>query len=577
MARAQVHYEVFFRRTVRSDWRLENACENRAQALEMAEGALREGRAVSVRVTKEVFDEETREYQSYTILTKGEPEPSKSTSSPASGEALGAADIKRALTSCVGVADLYTTHAREKIARLLEDWLRRRNITAFELLHRPDLAESLDASGVELQHAIQKIAVAENQGAVTTLHDVIRAYQKLVEQAFARLAAVGVKGEVPDVAPQTFEAAARALADRPDRQFLLGCGLATALAKARDTTTKLDLLLDFAEGLALAPPIRALCRAVVEQPLAEILGARHGITGLLGAELDSGASLLALTRLTAPREVEALMRADAGLAALTPALTGPAARLAHLLATDDFALPRRALARRVLAELTGPRRLRPNDPDGEIAVLRALAMALTASAGRTLSLDEVQAAFLSRSASLISPDFVTALTQAQTGILGEAEALIRLMENVAGQMNRNRAAEWLSSCIGSPRFERECRKGGADSAMSRLSTLTSIDRSVRRAELRASDERQICMRLGELAGLIEADARLCQLLSRSPAPLVQRMGLLLRLAVGELCPPGPAATRASAELLRMVRAPEGRAALAASPDMAERVRELIAA
>ena len=35
----------------------------------------------------------------------------------------------------------------------------RQGIPAYELLHRPDLAEKLEASGVELQHAIQKVAV----------------------------------------------------------------------------------------------------------------------------------------------------------------------------------------------------------------------------------------------------------------------------------------------------------------------------------------------------------------------------------------------------------------------------------
>ena len=44
----------------------------------------------------------------------------------------------------------------------------------------------------------------------------------------------------------------------------------------------------------------------------------------------------------------------------------------------------------VLRELTGPRRLRPADAAGEIDILRALAMALTATAGRLLTLDEVQ-------------------------------------------------------------------------------------------------------------------------------------------------------------------------------------------
>ena len=66
--------------------------------------------------------------------------------------------------ACAGPAELYSPHARALIGRVLEDWLRREGVTAFELLHRPDVAERLEAAGVELQHAIQKVAVVIRRG-----------------------------------------------------------------------------------------------------------------------------------------------------------------------------------------------------------------------------------------------------------------------------------------------------------------------------------------------------------------------------------------------------------------------------
>ncbi|MFM9673575.1 hypothetical protein, partial [Streptomyces galilaeus] len=94
---------------------------------------------------------------------------------------------------------LYTLHARERIGRLLEGWLRRKSVTPFELLHRPDLVEQLDASGVEIQHAVQKIAVPEAQARGLTTHELIRTFQALVDRAIERLTRDGRKNAFPKI------------------------------------------------------------------------------------------------------------------------------------------------------------------------------------------------------------------------------------------------------------------------------------------------------------------------------------------------------------------------------------------
>jgi hypothetical protein len=566
MERGLVHFEVFIRRTPQSPWRLEGAMENRTQAVDLGESLFREG-AAAVRVSKEVRDAETGEYSSYVILTKGAQlqEKRKPVRDPA------------AEPPCVTPQDLYSAHAREKIGRLLEDWLRRQRATPFELLHRPDLAEMLEASGVELQHAIQKIAVPESQSTGASVHSVMRLYQKLADGALERLIQAGRKQLFPDLEHEIMIAAAEKLAGTPERGFLLGCAVAHRLRDAPDWKVKTERLIELAEALPEQAVGSGLCRAVIEQPLSEILASHAGLADLLGPDLDPGAAMLASTRLVSPMESEAVMAADPAVAELVPDLAGPAARLARLMRDDHFKGLRSALGHKILGELNSARRMRPADADGEIAVLRALAMMLTASAGRVLALDDVQAAFLERSKALTSPDFVTALTQGRPTVLAEAQALTRLAENVTGQVNRKRAANWLSTCVDSLRFESECRGGGPDTALNRLSALAALERAVRRAALGEGDQRRISGRLGEVAGKIEADARLCALLVRSPAPLVQRANMLLRLANGEISPPGPAAERAKAELLRLIKAPEARAELAAAPDFASRVRELMAA
>lgn len=567
MATGEVHFEVFVRKTPNAPWRLEGATENRAQAVELAESLFKARKVAAARVSKEVLDPQTREYSSYLVMQIGACEEQKKK------------PVKEAKAEppCVGPQDLYSGHAREKVGRLLEEWLRRRKVTAFELLHRPDLAESLERSGMEVLHAVQMISVADNQASGAPLHDLIRAYQKLADQTIERVIQAGRKKLFPDLDKEPIATLAVRLADNPERHFQMGGAMARKLADAPDWKTKVDRLLDCAEAAPEEPKARALVRVVVEQVLSEILGSRAGLAELLGPELDRGAGLLALTRLLAPSEVEAVCAVDASVTPLLPELTGPAGRLAVLMRADEFGALRTALGRKVVAELNGGMRLRPSDPEGEIAVLRALATVLTACAGRLLSLEEVQAAFLERSKQLTASEFVTALTQNRTSALAECQALLRMAENVTGALNRRRAAEWITTCVESLKFEREFRAGGPENALMRLQALAGLDRSARRVNLSEGDQRAVCARLGDVGGMIEADSRLLAQLMRSPAALPQKATLLVRMATGELAPIGPAADRAKVELLKLLKAPETRAQIISNPEVASRLRELMAA
>ena len=97
--------------------------------------------------------------------------------------------------------------------------------------------------------------------------------------------------------------------------------------------------------------------------------------------------------------------------------------------------PRRAirptgpLGRRILRELNGPRRLRPGDAVGEIDILRALAMSLTAASGKLLPLEDVQAAFSARSRMLVTGDFAqgplgTLVLEAAGGAAGQFDQFL---------------------------------------------------------------------------------------------------------------------------------------------------------
>jgi len=566
MTERQVHFEVFVRKPGRSGFALELATESRERALEVAEELLETKSALAVKVTKETQDGDSGEFDSVTILSKGE-----------APKAKPKGPIEDRGPPCVSPADLYHVHSRDVIGRLLEGWLTRNRATPFELLHRADLIEKLDASGVELQHAIQKIAVPEAQARGVSVHEVIRGFQQLIQRGMDRVMADQRKGAFPilETAGDLPGVCAR-LEGEPERLHFMGAAVSNFIAPATGWGEKVGLLLDLADAAPKEGPGRGLVFKVIEQPLSEMLRSRVGLADLLGADLDLGGSLAALTRLAAADAVELMAKHDKGVARLMPPLTGPAERLAVWFSDPALQAVRGALFKRVLHELTTMRRVRPSDARGEIDILRALAMALTAASGKLLLLDDVRAAFIERSKMLVAADFVEAYLRDERPALQEAADLVWLMENVTGGTNKRQAARWLLSSVTSLRFDTELTQG-ADSPSARLARLAELYRQVGRAGAGVAGSDLVREKLGDMGRRIEAQANLVGLLVRSSAPTAQKLGALLKMASGEAAPPGPAAERAKAEVLKLMRNDAVRAELARAPETLAHVRTVMQA
>ena len=559
-----IHYEVFIRKTAPAPWSLLMATEDRKIAVETAEDLLRDDRAAAVRVTKETLDPETLEFTSLTLLNRGAPEVRRKRVVP----------DDEAGPRCSTPKDLYSPQARETLGRVLEDWLQRQGVTPFELLHRPDLAERLEAAGVELQHAVQKVAVPESQAVGQPVHELMRHYQKLADQAIERLISAGRRKTFPSLEDRSLADVAHRLAGAQDRAFVMGGVVSGALRGLKSARARLDRLMTLAEAAPIEGSPRALVMVAIEQILCELMASRTALADVLGPSLDQGASLATVVRMVAPREIEGLIAQDPRLDLLIPTVDGPAERLGERLQAGEFPLLGASLARMVLRELMGPRRLRPRDADGEIDILRVLALSLTATAGRLLTLEEIQSAFTERSKSLITADFVAAYVAPCATVLCEAEQLTRLCENVTGVANKRSAARWLSACVGSLRFESEMRRH-SDGHSHALASLAALQKSVRASALSPGDEDAILAAIGTVGGTVEAEARITTQLARSSAPAPARLRVLLKLAAGETGPSGPCADRAKAEVMKLLRAPQVREALSAAPAEVAPIKQLM--
>lgn len=568
MDRPQIHYEVHAQHRPGGAFTLECACEARGQAIETAGELIDDRRAIAVKVSKEQLDPRTGEFSSVIVFERGAPQAVARRRPPQAQT--------RTELPCVTPQDLYTLHARETIGRLLEPWLARAGVTAWELIHRADLLERLEASPSDLQRALQKIAAPECQASGRPSAEVARAYQALVERGIERVRKDEKREAFPDLTIESLAEAAQRLKGHGDSGYLLSGAVAKALAGDLGWDGKVERLLDLAETALASGEAGAPALAVLEQPLAELLESRAGLRDLLGVEGDLGDDLGALIRLVAGAEIEALSRFDVRLAGRLPMVAGAAARLSRFFDAGAFAGARRAVGRRVLRELNGPCRLRPASAVAEIELLRTLATALTATGGRLVDQDDVRQAFVDRSRGLLAPDFLSVYLADRTTASGEAEALVRLAENVAGPANKRQAARLLNALLLSPRLETELRGPGEPPA-ARLAALARMQTAVLAAGFQPEDSGPLAARLGELGAAVEDEVKLISALLRADADDTHKLFLLTKLASGESAPAGPVADRARAEALKLMRRPEARDRLAASPELRARLLALLPA
>jgi hypothetical protein len=278
----------------------------------------------------------------------------------------------RPAPACARPQDLYASEGRAAIGRFLDGWLRRHRVTPFELLHRAELAERLEACDAELSAALYDAALAEAAAQGAALEPIRRRLDTLVRQSIERI-----------------------VADDPDVAFRLGAAVAAQLGRHPNWKEKLEVVLELLGAAPEDGKPAAVSRRVLQQPLIDILGAHGDLNEILGAGLSPGDQLMVLVQIISAPAITAAS-ADPALARAVPRLQDLAARLALTLhARPAFARARRAIGRRVLAVLASDQPLWPTDPVREVEGLKALTTLLRLS-GRLFDQDQVGAVLAAR-------------------------------------------------------------------------------------------------------------------------------------------------------------------------------------
>jgi len=481
---SEVQYEIFRQDRGTGAWSLVEVLEKRDAAMERARRLLSEMRVDAVRVVKETFDPATGGYVSLTLFEDGRVNRKVKNTK---------IDELEGLRPCVTADDLYTHDARSMVARTLTDWLTRHKLTATELMHSAAALQKLDSAGMTMQHAIQKIAVAQAFNSDKTVTQIIRQLDELCTAAIRRIYKDDKAGLFDGGGSGKFAKLAETLSGLPDGDYRLYGTLTKYLATAHSWDAKLGLLLGLLDGLPEKEEPRALLFMAVDNLLAELLSNAAALTELLGPQRDLGHALLNLTALFLGSGVQS---ADAAAQAIKI--------LARRFESDELPEARAAIASRILTELKGMKRLSPASLDDEFAMMHRLNGTLVRARGRYLQHEDVLAIFVERSKRLVTHEPLLQYMQTARTPDQKLERLLTVEENIIGAENKRELATFIMPLITSQGFESQLPQG----VVARLQRIVVLQDRVLHAGFQEVQMNQLAAALDAVAKGIEDRARL---------------------------------------------------------------------
>jgi hypothetical protein len=529
MAR-EVHYEIFSRQGAAGGWRMLDARNERETAIEFAKSLIGDEKATGVKVVKETYNDETGEFLTLKIFEDGH---NQFKSKPE------AEDVPHALP-CFKPDDLYSYHARATIVRLLGEYLARNRLTLIELGHRADALEKLEATGTLLQHAIQKVAVAQACSTTMPVQQIVKSLNELVNKAFQRVYRDQRKGYFPATEPNRFSALAATLQSEPDGLYVLNGAIALHLKTAAswdEKVTRLIGLMEQAEGEG-----RALLLSSIDSIIAEIVSGRAALRELIGPQEHFGGEIAALVELFLGTEPDGANSRN-GLSVLS-----------RHFAADDLPDARTALAQRVMVEFRSMKRLCPDSLFEEFKTMRKIADRLVRGVGKYLGHEDLVDAVTLRSRRVVSHETLTEhLADAATPD-EKVSRLLAAEENIIGAENKRKLATFVLSVAGALNFESHFQDS-KQPALARMQILANLQLRVLRSGFQDGQRYEIAEILDRIASEIEARAKLFETIAANASTPVERATKLLRLCTGNFLTEGHLASHARVLILAQLSKP----------------------
>ncbi|HXC56931.1 MAG TPA: hypothetical protein VNU97_16650 [Rhizomicrobium sp.] len=527
-----IHYEIFARQGAKGGWKMLDVRTERDSALEFAQKLMADEKATGVKVVKETYNEDTGDYLTLKIFEDGH---NQVKTAPAQE------DVPHALP-CFKPDDLYSYHARATMTRLISEFLARNRITITELCHRADMLEKLEATGTLLQHAIQKVAVAQAASTSTPVAQIIKSLNELTTKAFHRVYRDERNLLFPDVEPGGFGALAAKLAAQSDGLYVLNGAIARRLRDAKGWDEKVFRLLALMAEAPTEGQARTLLLSAIDSLIGEVLAGSAALHELIGNNENLGEALMCLVQLFLGKE-PANAGERAGLLALT-----------QHFAADNLPEARTAIANRIMAEFKSAKRLCPNALDDEFKTLRQIANRVVLGIGKYLSHEDLIGAFTLRSKRLVTHE---TLGEYMAGAGAPDEKLERLLfveENIIGAENKRLLATFIMPVITAAGFETHFSNAKIP-LLARLQRLAQLQARVRRSGFQENQRQEMADILDKRACELEARAKLFEGLDAKPGSAVEKATTILRLCTGGMLTEGRLSTRAREQVVSYLGRP----------------------
>ncbi len=526
----EVHYEYYLKKGPHADWELVDIFQDRNLATNEAKLARLQSEYYSVRVTKETHDTESGGYLSVHTLEEG-PETYGKTR-----------DAKnKAHLPCSKAEDLYTTDARKTITRVLSDFLTRENICANELIHRADLVEKLEASGTDMQHAIQKYAIAYAGEKNQPVQELMRMLNEMTSAATKKLYVDARQNIFPQLSSKNIASEVSHIVNSPQADYLFAGGITQSLRDKPTWAEKLSTLLSFAKALEKTPH-KGFFFAALDDFIADIFEMPTGLADLFGEHENLGHYLLFATDVYN------------GKANTHDFASAELKALSQYFQAKAFPHARDTLMKHILAELRSVKRLQPQSIQEDVSLGNALLTNILASEGINENADAVETAFLERSKRLLVADVIEPYLKETASPDAQIKKILQLEENIIGAENKQKLADYLLPIVRS----HKCEKFYLNSEgpiLKRLSALTALQTRILNAGFNTAEQRELASAIDNMAVTLEDRAKLLISIDKKTTDLMEKTLLLLRICSNNVLTQGECLTKAQRQVVRYMRCP----------------------
>lgn len=521
----EIHYEIFVQPKKSREWKLLEAIPDRNAALKTAKTLTEQGIHSGVKVMKEILNSETGQFDGVSIYEEG-------------GYVATKKDKSEAAIPCFKPQDLYSIHARATIARVLEDTLDRLQITVKELLHRGDLLENLEATGTVLQHAVQKIAIAQASEDNVPVSELMKQLNDLISKAMERVYVDTREKSFPKLSGHDIGKVYEQVKSAGDVDYYLSGSIAMALKDKENWTEKVTLLLSLMNEMPADEKGRLACLATIDDFVAEVIGGGAGLGTLIGNQEHLGDGLMTMADLFLGRPSE---QDSGGLLVL-----------AKRFLEDALPNSKSALAQRMLTELKGVKRFCIDDIDKEVEFGRTLAMRMVLCQGKYIALEAITEAFTNRSKRLVTPEVVGEYLVGYDDPDKQIERLLQLEENVLGEENKRRLSAFVIPAITG--YKTETFFMDQEGPLPRrLADITALQSKARKSSFDAKHKAEISDALDAICMQVIDKAKLFEAIKARKGPPAEKAMTFLRLCAANVFTAGECSRRANNTIIKYVR------------------------